>query len=141
MELRVEAGVSRRGLALYRRDGGWSFVGADTSGEGVAGSIGALEDLALLRDLTPPAIALEAPKAAKRPRLVARITDGGAGVTWRTLEMTLDGEPVIAEWDPEAARFIAHLRADLAPGEHRWVVSAADRVGNRAERSLLVTAR
>ncbi len=141
VELRVEAGTSRRGLALYRRDDGWSFVGADTSGEGVAGSIGALEDLALLRDLTPPAIALEAPKAAKRPRLVARITDGGAGVTWRTLEMTLDGEPVLAEWDPEAARFVAHLRADPAPGEHAWVVRAADRVGNRAERSLIVTVR
>ena len=68
-------------------------------------------------------------------------TDGGAGVTWRTLEMTLDGEPILAEWDPEAARFVAHLRADPAPGEHAWVVRAADRVGNRAERSLIVTVR
>jgi hypothetical protein len=141
VELLAGTGESRRGLALYRRDDGWTFVGADTSGEGVAGSIGALEDLALLRDLTAPTITLEVPKAAKRPRLVAHIADGGAGVTWRTLEMTLDGEPLIAEWDPEAARFVAHLRADPAPGEHAWVVRAADRVGNRAERSMAVTAR
>jgi hypothetical protein len=141
VELLAGRGESRRGLALYRRDDGWSFVGADTSGEGVAGSIGALEDLALLLDLTAPTITLEIPKAARRPRLVARVSDGGAGVTWRTLEMTLDGEMVIAEWDPEAARFVAHLRADLAPGEHAWVVRAADRVGNRAERSLALTAR
>ncbi len=145
VELLLPPSASRRGVALYRRDRGpagesWSFVGADTSGEGVAGMIGALEDLALLRDRIAPEITLEPPGEGRR-RLVARVADGGSGVTWRGLEMTLDGEPVLAEWDPEAARFTAHLRADPGPGRHLWAVQAADRVGNRAERSLTFTAR
>ena len=132
---------SRRGLAVYRWDDGWSWVGADTSDDGVSGTVGNLETLALLRDDTPPAVTLETPDAGSKPSLVARVADRGAGVTWRGLTMTLDGAPVIAEWNPEAASFTAHLRRGLEPGRHVWKVVAADRVGNRAERSLTVTVR
>jgi hypothetical protein len=54
----------------------------------------------------------------------------GSGVTWRTLALTMDGDPVIAEWDPDAQRLRSHLRAPLEPGEHTVWVQAADRAGN-----------
>ncbi len=137
------AGTGRTGLGLYRREGsGWSFVGADTSGPGVAGTVANLETLALFRDTTPPRVTLRTPTARAGWRLVAGVGDAGAGVTWRTLEMRLDGKPVVAEWEPgergpgEGGRFTAHLRARVPSGEHRWTVEAADRVGNRTERSL-----
>ncbi len=132
-------GTSRKGLALYRWEDGWRFVGADSTATGIAGSIGNLETLALLRDEVPPRITLLPPGAGARPALAAHVADGGAGVTWRTLTMTLDGRPVIADWDPEAARFTAHLRSALAPGGHRWRVTAADRAGNHAEREQAFT--
>ncbi len=131
-------GRSRKGLALYSWDDGWHFEGADTSGHGVAGTIGNLETLALLRDDTPPVIALQTNGRRSRPNLRARITDGGSGLSRRDLTMTLDGRPVIAEWDPDRLLLIAHLRHDLPPGEHSWTVTAVDRVGNRAQASTLL---
>jgi hypothetical protein len=139
--LTPDSGGSRRGLAVYRWDDGWHWVGADTSAAGISGTVGNLETLALLRDDTPPAVTLESPGRGRRPALTARVSDRGAGVTWRGLTMTLDGRTVIAEWNPEAGSFTAHLRRSLGPGEHAWKVEAVDRVGNRTERSLTVTIR
>jgi hypothetical protein len=134
-------GVSRRGLGLFRlEDGAWSFLGADTSGRGVAADLVSLEDVALLRDDTPPQVKIEIGGGGRRPLLVAHVVDRGAGVTWRTLFMEVDGESVLAEWDADGARLRAHLRRDLAPGEHLLRVRAEDRVGNaaRAEARFLV---
>jgi hypothetical protein len=140
--VRLDApGASRRGLAVFRRDDdGWSFLGADTSGSGVAADLVNLEDVALFRDATPPEVEIEIQGDGPRPRLAAHIADGGAGVTWRTMTMDVDGAPVLVEWDPDAQRLRAHLRADLRPGEHTVIVAAADRVGNttRTERRFLV---
>jgi hypothetical protein len=133
--------ASRRGLAVYYRDGdAWGYLGSDTSGTGVAADLVALENVALFLDTTAPEIALEIGSQPARPRLAARIVDRGAGVTWRTLSMEVDGAPLLVEWDPDASRLRAHHRRDLASGRHRLVVTAVDRVGNaaRAERSFNV---
>jgi len=89
-----------------------------------------LEDVALFRDVTPPEVVIEVPRPGSHPALAARVTDRGAGVTWRTLSMRLDGEPLLVEWDPDARRLRAHLRRDLPPGDHELEVTARDRVGN-----------
>jgi hypothetical protein len=135
------AAPSRKGIAVYYRDrDGWSFLGADTAAAGVGADLVNLEEVALFRDGTPPEVALEITARGPRPSLAARIVDPGAGVTWRTLSMRVDGEPVLVEWDPDASRLRAHLRRDLAPGAHHVLVTAADRVGNTsaAERSFLI---
>ena len=49
--------------------------------------------------------------------------------------MTLNGETVIAEWDPEARRLIGYLREPLDPGEYQLVVTATDRVGNASRKT------
>ena len=132
-------GTDGKGVALYRWDEGWSFVGADTARGAVGGTITELETMALLRDRTPPRIRVLLPGRKRRPSLVARVSDGGAGFTWRNLAMQVDGEPVVADWDPEAGRFTGHLRRRLGPGKHEWVIAAADRVGNRTEERVEFT--
>jgi hypothetical protein len=137
VELFPPAGT-RRGLGLYaREEGRWRFVAADTSGDGVGGRLTNLEDLALLRDDTPPRVAVLPPPSGSRPAFSARITDGGAGVSASGLTLLVDGTPVIAEWDPEADLLRARLRTDLPPGEHRVVVRAVDRAGNAREAGIV----
>lgn len=136
------AGVPRRGLALMRReDGAWSFVGADSGGAGILGSLGSLETLALVRDRVPPVVRIEGVAPSRHPLLRAAVRDDGVGVTWSDLTMRLDGHPVIAEWDADAGRLLGHLRAPVAPGLHELSVEAVDRVGNVARAQATFTVR
>jgi hypothetical protein len=107
---------------------GWSFLGADTSGNGVAAQVRRLERVTLLRDRTPPAISIDPPGDGGMLRV--GIVDQGVGVRWQGVGMTLNDKTVIAEWDPEAGRLTGYLRKPLDPGEYQIVVTAADRVGN-----------
>lgn len=133
-------GGSRRGVGVFSRSKrGWSFEGADTTGRGVGADLASLEDVALFRDGTPPAVRIEPPAAGART-VTARILDGGVGVTWRDIAMTLDGRALVAEWDPEGERLTGHLRRTLDPGKHTVVVLAADRVGNRTVERLAFSA-
>jgi hypothetical protein len=135
-------GGSRKGLALYTWDDGrWSFAGADTSDEGVAATVNALETLALFEDRTPPRIQVDLPSPREPRRLTASVRDAGAGVGVQGVRLLLDGKRVIAEWDPEAQRVTGYLRAPLGGGAHEIAVEAVDRVGNRARASRPVPAR
>ena len=101
-----------------------SYAGADTAGDGVGAELGSLEVLALFRDRRPPVIHLAAPPAASR-ELVARVVDEGVGLEWRNISMTLDGRSVIAEWDPEAERFVNDEEANRwldYPHRDPWMV-------------------
>jgi len=138
VELFPPSGASREGLGLYAYEGGgWRFLAADTSGRGVAARLTNLESLALLRDRTPPRVAVLPVPSGARPAIRARVTDGGAGVTASGLLLTVDGAPVIAEWDPEADLLRSHLREDLPAGEHRVIVVATDRAGNTSEAGIV----
>ena len=46
--------------------------------------------------------------------------------------MELDGEVVIAEYDPEARTLTHHPEAQLWPGSHRLLVTVRDRAGNES---------
>jgi hypothetical protein len=131
----------RRRLAVMRRDSeGWSFVGADTTGEGVAGRVGSLETVAVFRDRTPPRITILPVTGGRRARLRAALRDNGVGLAIGGLRFVLDGKNVISEWDADAGILIGHLREPLAPGRHELALEAVDRVGNfaRAYRTFTV---
>lgn len=134
---RVEVGILwpryDPSVAVYsRHEDGWSYEGAEPTLGGVRTGIRNLESLALFRDVTAPRVALRAPGVSSRPKLQARIEENGAGVTWKTLRMELDGALVVAEWDPESGMLTGSPFEPLAPGDHRLSVYAEDRVGNRA---------
>ncbi|NNF08352.1 MAG: M23 family metallopeptidase [Candidatus Eisenbacteria bacterium] len=125
-------------VGVYSRHGDrWSYEGNDVSTLGLKTNIGNLEELALFRDVRAPQVSLilpKAPKADSTPRVKAKIVDTGSGVTWRTMDMEVNGQSVICEWDPDARVLQSHLRTPLASGEHSVRVSVRDRAGNRTVR-------
>jgi hypothetical protein len=130
------ASGARRGLGVFSRtQRGWSFEGADTTGPGVSARLTDLEDVALFRDSVAPRVRIDAYRPGADV-IAARIRDNGVGVTWRDLRMTLNGAPVVAEWDPEAGRLTGFLRRPPDPGAYTLVVDAADRLGNRTTERL-----
>jgi len=132
----------RRGLAVLRRDGQeWSFVGADTTGKGIRGSVGSLETVAVFRDRTPPRIKILPVIGGRRPRLRAVIRENGVGLAISRLRFMLDGKTVVSEWDLDAETLIGHLRGPVLPGAHELYAEAVDRVGNVARTRLTFTVR
>lgn len=125
-------GASGEGVGLYSRRGEeWTYEGALRDGDRVGAELAHLETVALLRDRTPPRLEVVPSRGSGyRHGADVRVMETGSGVTWRTLALTMDGDPVIAEWDPDAQRLRSHLRAPLEPGEHTVWVQAADRAGN-----------
>jgi hypothetical protein len=132
----------RRGLAVFRRDRtGWSYVGADTSGKGVRGTVSALETVAVFRDRMAPRIKILPPGSGRQPRLKATIRENGAGLSVSKLRFILDGKTVVSEWDTDADSLIGHLRAPVTPGSHELIAEAVDKVGNLARARLTFTIR
>jgi len=129
-------------LGIYREVAAekWSLVSNewDAVGRQVVARVRRLGRYALLADLEPPQISglqpAEGAVVGARPEIVGTVRDRGAGIGRETdLEFTLDGRPLIAEYDPEAGRVYGHLLQDLSPGAHRLVLRVRDMSGNQAE--------
>jgi len=134
-------GTDPAGLGVYsRRDDGWSYEGAETAEGGcLAVRLSNLEEVALWRDRRAPRILAVHPAAGdttgSSPRIEAVLRETGSGIARRQVRLTLDGGPVIAEWDADANTLRAHLRRNLSAGPHRLEVEAVDRAGNRSRRA------
>jgi hypothetical protein len=69
----------------------------------------------------------------RQPLLRARVDDIGSGIgREEDLGLSLDGQRLIAEYDPEAGTLSARPEAPLAPGPHWWEVEVRDQSGNQA---------
>lgn len=143
--IRVPAGVEEMTqVALYRRSGsGWSYIGGDPRPDGsIGGASRELGEFALVRDAEPPALAFVKPAAGQRlslrtPLIKASLHDALSGIGSETQwQMRLDGQLVIAEYDPEARALLHQVSAPLGKGRHTAEVTARDRCGNQAQRTL-----
>lgn len=125
-------------LALYVQRPGrtrWDWVGQESGADGLGGTTRQLGRFELRDDRTAPRVTITAPAvdvaAAPRPAIAATVTDALAGVTWRTIDVTLDQVPQIVVYDPESDTVTGRSRRALAPGLHTLRVVARDRAGNR----------
>jgi len=134
-------------LGLYRLDGeDFVFVGNDPGSRPgwVSGFSRNPGRFALRRDSVCPEIEFlfepEAVFPSSSPRLEARVTDAGSGISDRGLEMSLDGRKVIAEYIPFDDRLLFQPGKDLGEGKHKLSLSARDRAGNfrREERIFYI---
>lgn len=131
---------AKLGLYQERGEGQWSFVGnqLDPGQRLVGGKVRRLLRFALFGDTQPPSIgelqpAGGAPLKERRPLLRARVDDIGSGIgREEDLTIRLDGQRLIAEYDPEAGTLSARPEAALKPGRHQWEVEVRDQSGNQA---------
>ncbi len=128
----------RVGLYELKGENSWSYVGRDlnASDSTVAGRVRYLCSYALLEDTLAPAVNKISirPGAViknKKPRITAVITDDLSGIgDDQDIEIRIDGEWMIPEYDVEKKVLSARPIGPLKPGKHLLSIWARDRAGN-----------
>ena len=141
--LRYPEGVtdtSKVGIYTWDIKKGWVFVdiGRDSGMYAVNGEVKHLGVFALLVDDVPPEIVELRPGNGqaildRQPKVLAMIHDVSSGI-WREedIEMRIDGNALIVEYDPEEDLIFATPRKPLAVGAHQIEVVVRDICGNEA---------
>jgi hypothetical protein len=86
-------------------------------------------------DTVPPELIIESPKSGKiyksNPKIKIFLNDGISGIEdEEQISLSMDGEYVLPEWDPEEDMVIGILASDLSKGNHIFSASIRDRSGN-----------
>ncbi len=127
-------------LGVYEwTDKGWSFVWNDQDRDGgtVWAGVWYFSTYALIRDDEAPTLEHFKPAEEERvdsmPEISVIVRDSLSGIPMEELiSMTLDGETLIFEFDPEADLAKGLLRTPLAAGDHEVTVRVRDVCGNEA---------
>jgi hypothetical protein len=138
-----EEGCDPLKLGLYEltEAGWWKPIGQDldTANKNLSGKVRCFSAYALLEDTQPPVIKQVSPHNGKRlrqrmPRVRAVVTDDLSGIgSDLDVQVTIDGEWMIPEYDPETAVLTTRPNSPLFFGKHELVISVKDRAGNREE--------
>jgi hypothetical protein len=146
--LALPDGGSAGRVALMGEDGtGWRFVSAERDSLGrFAGTTRRAGAYALARDTVRPVIGTPAASGARGGapydwRIRATLRDDGVGLDARDVWFEVDGRRVPTEYDPEDREMRWRPRRAPAPGAHRVVAVARDRVGNAARRESRLVVR
>lgn len=132
--------TSKVGIYEWDDRKGWVFVdiGRDSGLYAVNGEVKNLGIFALLIDDVPPEIAGLRPGnnqviAERQPKILATIRDASSGI-WREedIDVRLDGQTLIVEYDPEEDLIFATPRQPLSVGTHTLEVIIRDICGNEA---------
>lgn len=132
--------TSKVGIYTWDERKGWGFVdiGRDSEFYAVNGEVKHLGIFALLVDDVPPEILGLRPGngqvvTERRPKVLATVRDVSSGI-WREedIEMYVDNEKLIVEYDPEEDLIFAKPRKPLSVGAHQIRVVIRDICGNEA---------
>jgi murein DD-endopeptidase MepM/ murein hydrolase activator NlpD len=132
---------------LHRND--WVFIDnkINTANHTVSARVFSLEDFAIIRDNEPPVLSIRAPLAGsvtrnRRLLFSVGVNDGLSGFeSEESIELRLDGQKLIAEYDPEREVVQYRSKKDLEPGVHKLTARAEDRCGNVSWREVEFTVR
>jgi hypothetical protein len=132
---------------LHRNE--WVFIEnkINAANHTVSARVFSMEDFAIIRDDEPPVLSIRAPLAGsvtrnRRPLISVGINDNTSGFeSEESIELRLDGQKLIAEYDPERDVMQYRPKQDLAPGVHKLSARAEDRCGNVAWREVEFTVR
>ena len=126
--------------------GVWKFLDNDLRKlEGyVSGMSPRLERYVLRRDSDPPQVTWLSPKAAtsqRRPTFKFSVRDELSGFDDRSINLEVDGQFVLMEYDPEARTVFGSPDVALAAGEHQILIFLRDFCGNQTsmQRKLTIT--
>lgn len=134
------ADTLRAGLYSLKGDD-WKWVkGSRREGGRVISKVRHFSTYAVLLDTIRPRIWDINPPSygrlrKRKPLLWARVNDQNSGIdSDEDVRIWLDGERVIAEWDPEMKSLKYRPGKPLPPGHHRLKIWVRDRVGNQTTR-------
>ncbi|MDZ7363387.1 MAG: hypothetical protein ONB46_22110 [candidate division KSB1 bacterium] len=133
----------------YRDRNAWVFIDnkVNPANRTVSARIFSLEDFAIMRDSEPPALNIRSPHPGavirdRRPLIVVEVKDSTSGFeSEQAIELRLDGQLLIAEYDPERDIVQYKPKRELSPGIHKLAVRAEDRCGNVARQETEFTVR
>jgi hypothetical protein len=130
-------------LGLYELTEGkwWRFIGQelDTTNKTVSGKVRYFSRYALLADITLPWIKNVYPYDGEKfqtrhPQIQALVGDDLSGIgSDEDILVTIDGEWMIAEYDPETNVLSARPTSPLSYGKHEFRISVKDRAGNESK--------
>jgi len=133
----------------YRERNEWVFIdnNVSLSNHTVSARVFSLEDFAVMRDSEPPILNIRSPRPGvvtqdRRPPFIVDVNDSTSGFeSEQSIELRLDGQLLIAEYDPEREVMQYKPKKDLLPGVHKLTARAEDRCGNVARREVEFTVR
>jgi hypothetical protein len=133
-----EQNPEQLGVYFYTGRGRWRFVDnkVNRKSRTISAKTQAIEDFALIRDAVPPEIGGVWPNnqahiTDRTPRLSIYVRDRLSGIeSENDIDILLDGQKVIAEYDPERSRIAYQCRTPLTRGRHEIQVEATDRCTN-----------
>jgi hypothetical protein len=111
-----------------------------SSGDELSAKTWLLGTFALIEDQSPPKITRMRPASGStitstRPKLTIDVVDEGKGIDDEATRFVLDGQRLIAEYDPEANVITAKPKAALARGVHTLEVTIRDEAGHETSRT------
>ncbi len=124
----------------YRAPDRWAFVGnrLDSSRGEVEADVKGFGTFAVVPDTVPPVVEILWPRQGSRttrrqPRIRVRIADSLSGIGGEDdFEVLLDGEKLVAEWDPERGTLRCYPDQPLSLGAHTLEVRVHDRCYNES---------
>ncbi len=135
------------GWGVYRCDPklGWTFIGASREGDFITGGATTWDRFGLVRDITPPSVAIGQPRNAETsdhsPEFSAVVKDGQSGLTSAGIVLHLDGRRVPVEYDQPRARAYYRPWKPLTSGKHTYEFDVTDRIGNTTHRTVNLNIR
>lgn len=123
----------------------WRLLGTDSAPEEefVAADIGHLSTIGVFSDADLPVIEFLAPDPHNNiivsgAEIACRVYDTGVGLSLKKLRMTIDDQPVPAEFIPDENRYTYYIDDPLSAGLHTVTVTAVDRLSNTTRHSIEV---
>ncbi len=122
-------------VGLYIRSGGkWQFVRSEK--DSIARTVSTtvqrtLGEVALQEDLEAPKIHSLRIRTSRTAEISFRLSDDRSGVDADAIEMYIDDELMIPEYEEETHRVMYAPKKPFGKGSHRLLISVLDRVGNQ----------
>lgn len=147
-----EVNFPKRQLSIYYSsdDKDWNYLPAEFSADStrLTGEIFSLESFTLQRDSIPPVIEVDTPvegsslSATALKRLEFKVLDEKSGLSGEgSIQLLLDGEPIIFEFNPITKVLIYRVRDQLTQGSHTLQLTAKDAAGNSTMKIVKFTLR
>jgi len=129
-------------LGIYSgKNTNWGFIGnkLDSRSNKISTKVSSLNSYTLIRDITPPVISVKRPGKNTKlkenmPQFEIKVFDELSGIaSERYITMKLNGQKVIAEYDPEIKSIKYKCDQPLIPGRHQFTVTVTDNSLNESK--------